>query len=91
MSNKISFDETTNYTDVYRIVKLMRGDIVARGKRCCQSANVKKALCEANPMIDAAQTALDVGSQERFEHAVKGAYLMLYPYSLDVDYNYQPL
>lgn len=32
MANKTPFDETTNYDDVYRIVKLMRGDIVTRGK-----------------------------------------------------------
>lgn len=89
--NKIPFDETTNYPDVYRITKLMRGDIVARGKKCCQSAPVKDALCQANPMIDAAQTALDLSDQERYEQAVKGAYLTLYPYSLDQDYNYQPL
>ena len=91
MSNKIPFDDTTNYPDVYRITKLMRGDIVARGKKCCQSAAVKGALCEANPMIDAAQTALDIGDQERYEHAVKGAYLTLYPFSGDEDYGYTPL
>lgn len=90
-NNKIPFDGGTNYLDVYRITKLMRGDIVARGKKCCQSAAVKAALCEANPMIDAAQTALDNGDQERYKHAVKGAYLTLYPFSGDEDYNYQPL
>lgn len=88
--NKIVFDESTDYADVYRIVKLMRGDIVARGKRCCQSAPVKAALCEANPMIDAAATAAENGDDDRFKQAVEAAYLTLYPFSLDVDYNYGP-
>jgi len=90
-TNKIPFDDTTNYPDVYRIDKLMFGDITARGTKCCQSKQTETALCTSLKWLYAAQVAEDNGETERFEQAVKAAYLTLYPFSLDQDYNYQPL
>lgn len=91
MSNKIKFDETTNYTDVLRVTKEMLSDIVARGTKCCQSPNLKDALCTAEVFLYAADYDNSVGQLDKFHNAVKGAYLTLYPFSMDADYDYQPL
>lgn len=89
--NKIPFDETTNYPDVLRVTKQMFSDIVARGTKCCQAPNVKDALCIAKVFVQNADFDNSTGQQDKYEHAVKGAYLTLYPLSGDADYNYQPL
>lgn len=91
MSNKIPFNETTNYPDVYRIDKQMFGDITARGSKCCQTPQVKDALCTSLQWLYAADIASEAGDTERFEQAVRAAYLALYPFSMDQDYNYTPL
>lgn len=91
MSNKISFNDTTDYADVLRVTKQMYSDVVSRGTKCCQSPNLKEALDCTNIFISAADYNGGVGDVERYQHAVKGAYLTLYPFSLDADYNYQPL
>lgn len=89
--NKIPFNDTTNYPDVYRIDKLMFGDITARGTKCCQSKATEDALCTSLKWLYAAEVALENMEDERFEQAVKAAYLTMYPFSLDQDYNYIPL
>lgn len=90
-NNKIPFNGTTNYPDVYRVTQLMFGDIVGRGTKCCQSPQVKEALCNAVSDIKAADIADGLSDVDRYDDAVKSAYLTLYPYSMDKDYNYQPL
>lgn len=91
MANKIPFDDTTNYPDVYRVTQLMFGDIVGRGTKCCQSPAVKEALCNAVSDVRAADIANSLSDTARYNDSVKSAYLTLYPFSGDKDYNYQPL
>lgn len=90
MSNKIIFNGSTNYTEVFRISKLMVGDIVARGGKCCNTSKEKEALCSSISSLYAAQNDLTEGDITRFNNAVKSAYLTLYPFSYDKDYGYTP-
>lgn len=89
--NKIPFDDTTNYPDVLRVTKTMFGDIQARGTKCCQPPNIEEAMCRSLKWIYASDIADDTGNTERYEQAVRSAYLTIYPFSGDQDYNYIPL
>ena len=90
-SNKIPFDDTTNYPDVLRVTKQMFGDIEARGTKCCHPPQIEEALNKSLRWISTADSLDPLDDQERYEQAVKSAYLTIYPYSMDQDYNYIPL
>ncbi len=86
MANKIPFDGTTNYPDVLRVTKLMFGDVVAQGSKCCHTPQVESALGKAERWIAAADRAVLPTDVIRYQDFVKSAYLTLYPFSGDKDY-----
>ena len=90
MSNKIPFGPDTDYPEVLRITKEMYGDIMARGTKCCHPPQVSEALDKALRWMYAADLADASGDEVRYEQAVKAAYLTLYPFSMDQNYNYEP-
>ena len=85
---KIKFDSDTDYDNVLDITKKIFGDVVDRGDDCCSGIAVQNAVCKTSAQIDAAELAkLSVpANQDRYERAVKYAYLTIYPFA-GKDYN----
>ena len=84
--SKITFGPSTDYNNVERVTRLIRGDVVARNGDCCGTKAVNDALCSTASDLSAAVDAKSLSQQDRYNDFVKRAYLTIYPFAGN-DYN----